>query len=391
MSQASQPSPPRRPRLRTRLLALGAATTIALIGAELLARIVMPAAKVLGELGYATADGTPVTDLGEAARRGFIVPVQGERPRPRAMFAPGLTFYLTYQDNDILQRDWLDEQGRVINHINSFGLRERESIRPDKPAGERRIVCLGDSFTFGWGIPVEQTWVRQLEQALRSGDAGLDVRTVNCGAAGTVCVDEYVIGLEQRFAKFGPDCVLLTICLNDLIPSSGLNVIDPVPSTGVRLLDLVAAIVGRGPLDLDPDRDWVQELLDLSRDEANASGLAGDRDKPFEAMWSQGIPQEYLRRCKAWCDTREVAFGVILWPFLQGLGEGRAYPFAKLHRLVAEDCDAAGIAFLDVLPTLRDTPAEDLWVTPADPHPNVLAQQLALPAIVRFTRNLTGW
>ncbi|MEZ6036855.1 MAG: hypothetical protein R3F29_05210 [Planctomycetota bacterium] len=36
-----------------------------------------------------------------------------------------------------------------------------------------------------------------LEDDLRKD--GADVRTVNCGAAGAVCIDEYVVGLEQRF------------------------------------------------------------------------------------------------------------------------------------------------------------------------------------------------
>jgi hypothetical protein len=108
-------------------------------------------------------------------------------------------------------------------------------------------------------------------------------------------------------------------------------------------------------------------------------------------MWSQGVPQKSLRETKAWCDARKVPLMVVLWPFLQGLGPGRFYPFAKLHALVAADCQQAGIPFLDVLPSLQATAAEDLWVTPADPHPNPLAQRLALPAITAFVRGQTGW
>lgn len=378
---------PKRPRPLVRLMALGIATFVALALAEVAARALAPAPRALGAIGYADSTGAPVKDLQEAAKRGLVVPVRGQKPR-RFMFKPGETFYITYTDNDVLKRDWLDEQGRVSNRINSDGLREREEIKPQKPAGQRRIVCIGDSFTFGWGIPVEQGWVRLLEDDLRK-DKG-DVRTINCGASGTVCVNEYVFGLRNRFAKYDPDAVILTICLNDLLPSSGLNFIDPVPPTGIVLLDMARSAFGRSPLDLDPERDWVQELMDLPRDQAEAGGLC-DASRPWEAMWSQGVPQKKLREAKAWCEQRQIPFLVVIWPFLQGLGEGKHYPWQKMHDLVASDLKEAGIPLLDVLPALKGTADEELWVTPADPHPNPKAQQLALPSIADFVRSHIGW
>lgn len=361
------------------------ATAVAFGLAEVCLRLFVPT-MAPGQLTYQIADGTPIRDVGEAIGRHLVVPVPAaETPRPRYMFAPSQTFYMCYSDQAKLRRDWLDDQGRVAAHINAFGLRERDDLTIDKPAGQRRIVCIGDSFTFAWGIPAEQGWVRLLEDELRRG--GQDVRTVNCGAAGALCVDEYEWGLRHRFGKFAPDAVIVTICLNDLIPSSGLNVIGPTPRTGLRIVDLLLGAVQRDPLDLDPTYDWVGELLKLPREAAETSQLAA-HDKPFDAMWSQGVPQRSLRAMKAWCDERKTPLLVVLWPFLQGLGPGRHYPFAKLHELVAADCKAAAIPFLDVLPALAGTDDAKLWVTPADPHPNPLAQRLALPLILQFvTKN----
>ena len=375
---------PRRPR-RAAIVALACfSAVLALAAVEFTLRL-LPAPLPLGRLSYADAKGAPIT-FAEGLQRGLIAPVPPPLPmdRPRFMFAPGQTFYLCYTDNDVLRRDWLDAQGRVPVRINRFGLREREDLTPDKPAGQRRILCLGDSFTFGWGIPEERGWVRLLEDDLRR-DRG-DVRTVNCGAAGTVCVDEYWYGLQHRFAVFQPDAVVLTICLNDLIPSSGLNVLGPTRATGWRTLDLALQAIGRKPLDLDPAFDWVGQLLALPRAEGEAAGLYDPSNKPFEAMWSQGVPQKALREAKAWCDARKVPFLVVVWPFLQGLGPGRFYPFRRLHDLVAADCAAAGIPCHDVLPALAATPADELWVTPADPHANPRAQTLATPGIAAFVR-----
>ena len=384
---------PKKPRMVVLVLAGGVATLFAMLLAEAALRLFVPTelGRVLGTIGYADESGAPVADLQEAAKRGLVVPVPGKTPRRgRYMFAPDLTFYITYDDNDVLQRDWLDEQGRVINRMNSLGVREREELTKPKPAGQRRIVCIGDSFTFGWGIPAEQTWARLLETELRTD--GLDVRTVNCGASGTVCTDEYVNGLVQRFHVFEPDAVIMTICLNDLFGSDGVTVIGPPPDSGSRLLDLCRGVLGDGPLDLASDRDWVGELLAMKQ--FAADGTPNPRfgpDKPFDAMWPQGVPQRSIREGKAWCDARDIPFLVVIWPFLQGLGPDRHYPFQKMHTLVAADCREAGVPLLDTLPSLRQTPQEDLWVTPADPHPNPLAQRLALPELATFVRKHTGW
>jgi len=369
-----------------KLIAAILATGLALLLAEAVLRLVPITQPLpLGRLSYQTAAGEQVADLAAAVARGFVVPVDRKLiPRPRFMFRPGLDFYLCYTDHERLGRDWFDAAGRVPVHINAAGIRDRDDITQAKPTGERRLLCLGDSFTFGWGVRDEDGWVRLLETQLRSG--GNDVRTVNCGAAGALCVDEYEYGLMHRFGAFQPNAVLVTLCLNDLLPSSGLCLVDPVRPTGVRLLDLARAALGRTALDLDPARDWVGELLALSKEAGEAAGYYGT-DAPFEAMWSQGTPQRSLRRMAAWCKERNIPLLVALWPFLQGLGPARHYPFARMHQLVAADCAEAGIPFLDLLPALQGTPMERLWVTPADMHANPTAQRLVLPHLENFVRS----
>ncbi|MEO6598153.1 MAG: GDSL-type esterase/lipase family protein [Planctomycetota bacterium] len=358
---------------------------MALLLAELAVRALV-STEPLGRVSYATADGAPITRE-EAFARGLIVWVDADKtPRPRAMFAPSQTFFLCYTDANKLRQSWLDEHGRVQVRINSQGFRDRDDLTVEKPPGERRILCLGDSFTFAWGIPEELGWVRLLEGELRKSNG--NVRTVNCGACGTVCVDEYWWALQHRFHVLSPDAVIMTLCLNDLIASSGLNLLGPSPATGIRLVDMLQGAFGRSPLQLDPNRDWVDELLKLPEKDGTDALLYGS-DKPFAAMWSQGTPQLCFRATKAWCDERKIPFVVILWPFLQGLGPARFYPYRKLHDLVAADCKAAGIPFLDVLPELEGTPEEELWVTPNDAHCNPLAQRLALPAIHRFVATHT--
>jgi len=98
-----------------------------------------------------------------------------------------------------------------------------------------------------------------------------------------------------------------------------------------------------------------------------------------------------MKQMKAWCEGRKIPLMIVLWPFLQGLGKARFYPFASLHEEVAAECRKQEIPFLDLLPALRGTPAEELWVTPADMHANPKAQELALPALLAFVRQHGGF
>lgn len=386
------------PRVRSnrRVLLLGFAlvsTAMAVGLAELTLRMLTPATpERIGELSYADETGKPM-DLAEAVANGRIVDVpppvtEFTTDRHRRMVRANQDFFLCYSHAHLLKKDWMDAEGRVPVHINQYGLRERDSITEEKPSSQKRVLCIGDSFTFGWGVPVEAGWVRRLENDLRT--EGKDIRTVNCGWAGTVCIDEYVTALRHRFHPMGPDAVILTICLNDLIPNSGLSFMDPVPETGFRLLDRARAAFGRTAYDLDPRRDWVSELLALPSDQAVAAQYAQE-DRPADSFWSAGTPQKALRGGRDWCAERKIPFLVVIWPFLQGLGPGRHYPFTKLHGLVADFCKAEGIPFHDVTASLQGTPQEDLWVTPNDLHANPLAHQLATPGITAFVRAHTQW
>ena len=375
-------SPNRKPLVSMMVIAV----LVGLGLCEVALRCFVPKTKaLLGQLSYETLDGGKVATLAEAAAKGFVVEVEPkQRPRYRAMFAPGRSFYLCYSDAEKLHRDWFDERGRVLVRINQHGVREREELGPEKkPAAQKRIVCIGDSFTFGWGIPEEQCWVRLLENQMR--EPGKDIRTVNCGAAGAVCVDEYWWGLRNRFHVFQPDAVIVTLCLNDLIPSSGLFVQGPSPNTGFRIVDLALSAFGRSPMDLDPALDWVGMLKGMSEPEAKAAQMCGV-DAPFDNLWATGKPQHDLGAMKSWCERRKISLMIVLWPFLQGLGTARYYPFTSLHQEVATECKKQGIPFLDLLPALRSTDAEDLWVTPADMHANPKAQGLVMADLLRFVR-----
>jgi hypothetical protein len=94
--------------------------------------------------------------------------------------------------------------------INSKGLRDRE-YPYDKPAATRRILCIGDSFTFGYGVEVDQTFAKQLEAMLgREAGAG-NWEVINAGVPGTGTA-HHLAYYDLEGCKYSPDYVLLCFC-----------------------------------------------------------------------------------------------------------------------------------------------------------------------------------
>src|SRR5262245_13027365 len=64
--------------------------------------------------------------------------------------------------------------------INSHGLRDRE-IAYQTPANTKRILMLGDSITFGWGVAFEKTASKQLESLINSSSRPARYEVIDTG------------------------------------------------------------------------------------------------------------------------------------------------------------------------------------------------------------------
>ena len=59
-------------------------------------------------------------------------------------------------------------------HINRDGFRDRD-FPVERTKGAARIVCVGDSYTYGWGVNLEDSFPKQLERALEPGTEVLNL------------------------------------------------------------------------------------------------------------------------------------------------------------------------------------------------------------------------
>ncbi len=91
--------------------------------------------------------------------------------------------------------------------INARG--QRDALVPfERTPGRDRIVLLGDSLTFGWGVREEESFASGLESRL-------DCEVVNLAVSG-YGTDQELLWLKAEGLRYRPDVVIVTVCANDI-------------------------------------------------------------------------------------------------------------------------------------------------------------------------------
>lgn len=271
----------------------------------------------------------------------------------------------TSDARSFFNRRWMSRAVR----LNSWGFRERE-LTFDKPPGVYRIAVIGDSVTFGYGIPDRERFSNHLHDRLAP--RGREV--LNFGRPGTDTAD-HIADLKDFVLRTRPDFVLLQWYVNDF---EGHVVRDRLPlATPGPLVRLHARLVGWSAfhslltLNMQGRFSGIDQYLDYMR------AFVGD---PAGARSQAAIAQirEFIRLCR----NDGVGVGIVLFPHL-AVDPAGPYPLDYLHQRVLDACAEQRIACVD----LRSTFAEhrnykELWVTRLDYHPNALANRMAATSLM---------
>jgi lysophospholipase L1-like esterase len=105
-----------------------------------------------------------------------------------------------------------------------------EGMRSAKAYGEKapdvfRIVCLGDSFVFGTGVPENTRFCNQMEAFYRDNHItvnGKQIETLAVGLPSYTMVQEASY-LTARLSLYAPDVVILSTVHNDITDSAGVT------------------------------------------------------------------------------------------------------------------------------------------------------------------------
>ncbi len=134
-------------------------------------------------------------------------------PDPDLRFAPFVSDgLLGYR----LRKDWVGVHShsdyRVIVRTNRLGMRGRR-VPTDDEAKKYRILVLGDSFAFGFGVEDDEAFPAVLDRTL-SAD-GRTIEVLNAAVPG-YSFDHYLLYLREKISTLRPDLVLIAACENDI-------------------------------------------------------------------------------------------------------------------------------------------------------------------------------
>ncbi len=316
--------------------------------------------------------------------RNFIDAVDG-RPLPK----PDTDLEL----GDVIQRHPDDRvvyelrpnlRGRLMGvdvRTNDHGMRGRD--RPiEKGPGVFRIVGLGDSHGFGWGVPEDATFYERLESLLNDRLAPRRFEVWNLSVPGYNTVQE-VRAFRLRADRLRPDLIVVNYVHNDMdLP----NFLTEPPDTFATNVSYLAEVVRRrwwtfrgahlAPLfvvGLEPDPRSHRYLFEERRTPPRFRKLAG-----WERM------EGAFRRLAAYARKHEVPAAVLvnIDDYTARLA-GRTTDVRP--RAVRDLCDRlarSGLFIIDpqdrIATYLREhrLPASAVWLSTNDSHTNTLRHGL---------------
>jgi hypothetical protein len=251
------------------------------------------------------------------------------------------------------------------NHVtlNSKGLRDREVDYP-KAAGEGRILTLGDSVTFGWGVSQGVTFSDRMEPLLEQ-RTGQPWEVINAGVNGYNTEQER-IWLESEGLRYDPDIVILTYVANDTD-----EVFDPNETTWRRYPtwpDSLPEALGR-----------LQRLSFLFQGTKMFTRLRPSPDAGEQPKDPTKRPSMIDK--PRWPESRTALDGIAATLRERGIHFLVARESGRDPRFFAE-LEAAGIDSITLDTAWAQVPSDQARVSRVDPHPSALAHAEMAKAFV---------
>jgi lysophospholipase L1-like esterase len=286
--------------------------------------------------------------------------VQAESlPGVRYKFYPNSEFHVTYDGNP---DGYFDENNRLYYKLNNYGFRG-DNYQMKKTPGTYRIMVLGDSFTLGDGVKLEDTFCLQLQKELRKINPKVEV--LNFGTSGWNTVDQ-ISYFHQLGYKFDPDLVVIAYILND-----AAHELWPIDAKREEFEEAFHRRIMPGSHFLTTwtryqfSKRYIQEVVQSIH--------------THKREWRRSL--RYLLRGKEITAQLGTDYLVVVIPYLYQLNDD--YPFEPVHRFVEQFCMENKISFLDLFESFKGHNYIDLWAHPTDQHPNAKGHRIIAETLTK--------
>ncbi|MGL4295539.1 MAG: SGNH/GDSL hydrolase family protein [Aestuariivirga sp.] len=237
--------------------------------------------------------------------------------------------------------------------INSAGMRDRE-FEVQKPDGTTRILMLGDSLTFGWGVEDQDTPSKMLEKRLNDNPAGRRYEVINTGV-GNTNTSMQVIAFMKKWSVYKPDVIVLNFFINDAEPTPQRRDSTLLERSAAAVY--IFAAVDKLKRQYLGKSDWKEYYANLY--DETASG------------WT--LNKSALEELISYSKQNNIRLLIASYPELHELDP---YPFEKVTSALRSIAAAGGVPFVDLLPGVAQLVPDSLWVSPTDAHPNRIANEV---------------
>ncbi len=284
--------------------------------------------------------------------------------------------------------------------INSAGFRDTEHPLEKEP-DVYRIAVIGDSFTFGMGVDLKDTYAKKLEQLIRNEKVRCEV--LNCGVIGYVMWQNFEV-LKRKVLPYRPDLVVLGVFLNDILMSQPPYK-DP------------SDWKGRNPFE-EKERDSFENKFYVhnyfknidrlykasNRYRTGYNYLKGieerkktviqnhDWHKIMYGKLEKDKYRDFALTLEEFVLAANAANSQVLVTYIPDAVQLHDPAGQAINRFIEQTCQKLGVPFVDVSPRFESEPdPSSLYLFPLDAHTSPKGHQLIAESIAQEIKTMEPW
>lgn len=258
----------------------------------------------------------------------------------------------------------------VTYKTNKKGLRGTE-YSYEKPSDVHRILMLGDSYLFGWGLNLDDTLPVILEKCLNK-----KYEVINAGIYGYNTVQE-IEYLKREGIRYNPDVVIIYFVMNDIEPQWNVPR-HPKYEYEYCVSWFFDHVIRRLNDFISKWSNNSEVFFTVGRSRQNTSYLRAFKKEKYKWVACKNAIAEFSHYSK---EKKFIPYIIIIPDFSQNF---REYKWTEIHSKVKTFAMENGIKTLDLLDYFKGLNSAEFQISVTENHPNKHANEIIAQQICKF-------